>query len=106
VLAAFLGTGAMSMPTAAKRYAQIQQARAVYALCHSDNVTLYGKTTRQRIGMQGCRVPVALYDLLDAIVWPIKGELRRKILEYVGCPILESSHPRKVRSKVPTLGQK
>jgi hypothetical protein len=80
VLAAFLGTAAMPMPTSNRRYFKIQVARAVYALCHSDNVTRFGKTTRQRIGMQGYRLPVALFELLDAITWPVKDALRTAIL--------------------------
>ncbi|MEQ1845461.1 MAG: hypothetical protein ABL983_07780 [Nitrospira sp.] len=79
VLAAFLGTASMPMPTSNPRYVKIQVARAVYALCHSENVTLYSRTTRQRIGMQGYRLPVALFELIDAIAWPLKGSARASI---------------------------
>lgn len=79
VLAAFLGTASMPMPTSNPRYFKIQVARAVYGLCHSENVTLYGITTRQRIGMQGYRLPVALFELVDAIVWPVLVSVRASI---------------------------
>jgi hypothetical protein len=89
VLGAFLGTAAMPMRTSNPRYFKIQVARAVYALCGSENVELYGRTTRQRIGMQGYRLPVALFELVDAIAWPLKDGLRTVILEVVGRPTLK-----------------
>lgn len=79
VLAAFLGTAAMPMPTSAKRFAQIQQARAVYHLLRSEKAELFGRTRYARIGMHGYRLAVALYELVDAIAWPLRGSASRMI---------------------------
>lgn len=79
VLAAFLGTFSMPMPTSAPRYCKIQIARAIYTLCTSEHVTLFGKTTTHRISMQGFRIAVALYDLIEGICWPVKEEYAKLI---------------------------
>ena len=81
VLAAFLGTASMPMQTSDPRYLKAQVARAVFRLLRSDNITLYGVTRRSRIGAQGWRIPAALYDLIDAIAWPLRSSatgLRKK----------------------------
>ena len=72
VLAAFLGTASMKMPTSDPRYLKAQVARAVFRLLRSDKVTLYGVTRRSRIGIQGWRVPAAMFDLIDAVAWPLR----------------------------------
>lgn len=79
VMAAFLGTFSMPLPTSAPLYRKIQIARAIYGLCKSEKVTLFGKTTRQRISLQGWRIAVALYELLDTICWPVKESYASRI---------------------------
>ena len=72
VLAAFIGTASMPMQTSDPRFLKAQVARAVFRLLRSDKVALYGVTKRSRIGAQGWRLPAALFDLIDTIVWPLR----------------------------------
>jgi hypothetical protein len=79
VLAAFLGTASMPFPTSSPRYFQAQVGRAVLALCKSDRVTdpLTGASSLSRVSCQGWRLPAALFELLDAILWPLRKQAQQ-----------------------------
>jgi hypothetical protein len=74
ILSAFIGTANMPMPTSSPRFLQCQCSKAVYRLLRSDLVVdpLTGAETRRRISLQGWNLAAALYELIDAIAWPLR----------------------------------
>jgi hypothetical protein len=83
ILSAAIGTASMTMKTSAPRYAHVQQARAVFHLLKSEKQEVFGVVTSHRIVLQGYRLAVALYDLIQETVWPMVEGLRKQILEVV-----------------------